>query len=152
VSKYNSPLVRLASDQLALTQTAPLRQRTHPLASPGDSDAPAQLFVRLHVAYDVAAVAQLIAPILGYDAQTLRRELSMGPIIDGPHIKADADALASTLGHFGVACELETMHSLGQLPCAQATTQPNPVGRYVYGAARRPSDRTSAYDKTGNDR
>ena len=107
------------------------------------------MYLRIHVRYDVAAVAQVIAPILDYNADSLAHELRAGPVVDGPHPRADAAALASTLEHFGVVCELEAVQSLGQMPTVQAMSSSNPVGRYVYGATRRSAGAESDNDKAG---
>ena len=130
----------------------PLRLCTEPPASmapPAVAGDATPMFLRMHVRYDIAAVAQVIAPILDYNAESLAHELRAGPVVDGPHPRADAVALASTLGHFGVACEIEAVQSLGQMPTVQAMNPSNPVGRYVYGASQSSAGAESSNDKAG---
>lgn len=144
------PSSRFGGQQARSARVIPLRLRTEPpaaIAPPDGSEARA--FIRIQVTYDVAAVAQVIAPILDYDVEVLTRALRVGPLVDGPHSHADAVGLVATLAHFGAVCELERVQSLGGMPDVDDPERENSAGRYVYGTARRSAGQTPTNAEVG---
>jgi hypothetical protein len=96
--------------------------------------------VRIHVPYDTAAIAQVIAPILGFDPGPLTERLHQGPMLLAPCSRQEAKSLVEALSHFGVIGDIESVarspvQSLGRLPTMPAKSgAASRVGRYVFGA------------------
>lgn len=99
--------------------------------------------VRIHVPYDTAAIAQVIAPILGYAPEPLTERLHQGPMLLAPCSRAEARSLVQALSHFGVIGDIESVartpvQSLGRLPAVPTKNgAASRVGRYVFGAFAR---------------
>lgn len=63
--------------------------------------------IGVHARSDVAAVAQLIAPVLGVRSHGLARRLEVGTVLAGPYSRTNAEEIAEALASFGVRVRLE---------------------------------------------
>lgn len=101
-----------------------------------------QIHIRIQVTTDRATHAQLIAPMLGVDADVLTRQLRAGPVDFGPYDARDARALVKALRCFGVKCTLgRPVCRVKKAPSMQrAARRP---GRYLTRFVRRPVRRTA---------
>lgn len=102
--------------------------------------------VRIHVPYDTAAIARVIAPLLDFEAGVLAKRLDQGPMRLPSCSRSDAVSLAQALSHFGVIGDIEPVahapaDAQRRVPRVSPRGPLSRAGRYVLGpiTRRRPA-------------